>query len=103
MGLREGLIKFFVDKGGRAAMVRWPDVEQRIITVKNRQQVELAEPEDDLWDYSLYCETFGDPKYNGRGHRETWDYGKHEVVVPSAPIRKIKRPTARVREQAKRT
>ena len=100
MGFREGLIKFFIEKGGRAAYVKWPDIEKRNITVHNQQKVELAEPDDDLWDYDLYCSKFGDPKSNGKGHTETWAFGKHEVVVPSAPIRKIKRPTVRVREHA---
>ena len=101
MGLREALMKCFIDKGGRAAIVKWPDIEKRIITVHNQQVVELAEPDDDLWDYVLYVQKFGDPKTNGKGHQETRGYGKHEVIVPSAPIRKIKRPSERESERTR--
>ena len=88
MGFWEDLIKFCIKSGGRFAMVRWPDIDKRIINLHNQQMVELAEPEDELWEYGLYVEPHGDPakkqtaqqkpttrhgdpKTNGKGHKET--------------------------------
>ena len=36
---------------------------------------------------------------NGEGHRETWEHGRRELVVPTAPTRWIKRSEAHKVEQ----
>ena len=55
----------------------------------------MQEPEDLVYDLDHYKAQFGDPNGNGLGHKITCLPGesKQSVIVPSAPVRKIKRST----------
>ena len=50
-------------------------------------------------DLEEYCATHGDPKLNGKGHRETFEFGRREVIVPSAQRRQVLRSKSNIIEQ----
>ncbi len=75
----------------RAQPRSWAAVDSRVISFITVRKVSVEEADDELWDYAYYVSRKGDPKTNGLGHRETWEGGKHEVLVPTAPVRNIKR------------
>ena len=90
-GYRTGLVTFYCENGGREARVSWAKVDESQINYLSEQVTGVHEPDDQLWDYDYYVSIKGDPAKNGLGHVETWDHGQHEVRVPSAPIRLVKR------------
>ena len=92
----EQVVRFFIEKDGRQAMLNWADIDKRVISVITEDRVEIHEPDDKLWDYTLYVTQFGDPTTNGKGHVETREFGRHEVKVPEAPIRSLKRIKAKI-------
>ena len=94
----KSLIQYFIEKGGRDAMLKWADIDKRTVSVRNERKTEICEPDDDLWEYNYYLSINGDPDTNGLGHRVTEAFGKKEVVVPNAPIRKVKRSQANIVE-----
>ena len=93
------LISYFIQHGGRGIQLRWADIDKKQVSLLTVDKVEIAERPDELWDYDEYVALHGDPNLNGKGHRETRDYGKHEVVVPSAQRRQVLRSRAQIIEQ----
>ena len=98
-GYVKALIEYFINHGGRDCSVSWSQVETRTVAILTVNTTKIAEPDDELWDFDYYNSKKGNPATNGLGHRETWEHGKHEVVVPTAPIRRIKRSEAHKVEQ----
>lgn len=101
LGYAKALIEFFIAHNGRHAYVSWGTLDTRVVSVLSQNKVEVCEADDELWDYAYYVRKKGDPKYNGLGHVETWDHGRHEVRVPTAPIRRVKRSSTKM--SARRT
>ena len=63
------------------------------VDLKKSKEMELEDPEDHIYELEHYKSLFGDPLSNGLGHKVTQLPGetKTSVIVPSAPVRKLRR------------
>ncbi|CAK0837588.1 unnamed protein product, partial [Prorocentrum cordatum] len=98
MGYRKTLVAWLIEKGGRGARVVWDQIDNRVISLVTVKATEVIEPDDLLWDYEHYVAEKGDPATNGLGRVVTYEHGKKEVKVPSAPIRRVRRKTGQIVE-----
>ena len=65
------------------------------VDMKRSKELELEDAEDLVYDVEHYKSLYGDPMCNGLGHKVVSLPGeqKQSVIVPTAPVRKIKRRT----------
>ena len=63
------------------------------LDMKKSRELELEDPEDYVFEMEHYKSMYGDPLSNGLGHKVCCLPGetRASVIVPSAPVRKIKR------------
>eukprot|EP00969_Alexandrium_andersonii_P026108 1139651-Alexandrium_andersonii.AAC.1 len=68
----------------------------KVLKHVKEKRTEWHEPDTELWEYSYYVAQKGNPHENGLGHRVTTMNGVHGVLVPTAPIYKLKKNQALV-------
>eukprot|EP00971_Amphidinium_carterae_P316930 6300393-Amphidinium_carterae.1 len=69
--------------------------QNQSVSLKKKREIEVSEPVDDIYELSHYISLHGHPSSNGLGHKVVTLPGETQqsVLVPGAPVRKLKRRT----------
>ncbi len=101
MSYLKKLIQFLCEHGGRQCRAAWADIDKLVVSHTTRNIVAIKEADDELWSYDYCVSTKGDPATDNLGHVVTEEFGRKEVKVPTAPIRRIVRHTEQVVDQTR--
>lgn len=89
--LKQGLIDWCIQNGGRGGRVQWSFVQQRSLVSQQIQATTYEDPVDEHWDLAEYIREKGNPETNGLNHQVKSVEGRKIVVVPGKLIWKVKR------------
>jgi len=91
LGLREGVIAFCIENGGRGGRIAWGIVEAKSLVFQQVSSLSYEDPVDEHWGFEEYKAEKGDPTTNGLGHRRETIFGRDVVIVPGRRIWKVRR------------
>ena len=89
-------IEQLIAKDSYQSLIDWKDLDYKVLLVITEKKTEFCEPDTELWELNYYIKEKGHPSQNGLGHAIQTVNGVTGVVVPTAPIYKIKQSTSKI-------